>query len=85
MNRHFHSAPGRERAHRQVEYAIVKATLANRTDHALLLTNENVAAPVWVPRHNLDSRGKVAADRAPLKSEITVGVELNTALEKGLV
>lgn len=86
MTRTFHSAPGREGAHAPKEFATVKATLAKRSDKgALLLTNEKLTVPVWVPPHALDSRGKIAAARAALKSEIEIGVELNMALSKGLI
>lgn len=84
--RAFHSAPGRENSISNKEFATVKATLANRSEKgALLLTNEKLTVPVWVPPHALDSRGKIAAARAPLKSEIEIGVELNMALQKGLI
>lgn len=84
--RHFHSPPGRENAHQHKEYATVRAVLANRSDKgALLLTNDKLVVPVWVPPQALDSRGKIAAARAPLKSEVEIGVELNMAIAKGLV
>jgi hypothetical protein len=86
MPRTFHQPPGRENARRQVEYATVKATLANRSDRgAILITTETVVIPVWIPPQALDTRGKIAAARAVLKTEITIGIELELALQKGLV
>lgn len=85
MPRQFHSAPGRENAHSQKEYALVRATIVQRTDDAILLTNENTITAVWVPKYALNVAGRVAEARAPLKSEIEIGVQLNMALSKGLV
>lgn len=85
MSRAFHSAPGRESAHRNVEYATFKAILAQRTDGAVLLARDDLVSPVWVPRRALDITGKLAVEKAPLKSEIEIGVELKLAIEKGLV
>lgn len=83
-HRTFRQPPGRENARAPEEYATVKAVLAQRTDKAILLSRDDLVAAVWVPRHALDARGKLAADKAVLKSEITIGVELELAMEKGL-
>lgn len=85
MRRAFHSSPRRENARPVTEYAQVKATLANRTDLAILVSHPDLVQAVWVPKKALDIGGKLQADNAPLKSEIEIGVELKLALEKGLI
>lgn len=85
MSRAFHSTPGRESAPRNVEYATVKAILAQRTDLAILLARDDLAAPVWVPKRALSAHGRITAEKALLKTDIEVGVDLRLALEKGLV
>lgn len=86
MTRTFHQPSGRENARRNVEYATVKATLANVSEKgAVLITNDKVTIPVWIPPQALDSRGRIAAARAPRNSEIEIGIELELALSKGLV
>lgn len=85
MGRPFRSAPGRENAHRHKEYTLVRAEMVQRTDTAILITNEKTVVAVWIPKYALNVAGRVAEARAPLKSEIEIGVELNMALAKGLV
>lgn len=82
MRRAFHS--GREHAHSEPEYATVKATLAQRTDKAILLAREDLVHPVWVPLRAINFRGRATAAAAPLKSDIELGVELGFALKNGL-
>ncbi len=83
--RHFHSPPGREGSHVTEEYATVKAVLAQRTDLAILLTREDLLQPVWVPKRRLNISSRLAAERTPLKDEISVSVDLAFALEHKLV
>lgn len=83
--RPFRSAPGRENAHRQVEYAVVKATLANRTDKAVLLSREDLVAAVWVPNFRMEISSRIAAARSVLKTEVSLSIELPFALENKLV
>lgn len=83
--RPFHQPPGRENAVQHAEYARVKAILANRTDKAVLLSREDLVQPVWLPKHALDIGSRVAVERAPLKTEIQIAVELKRAQESGLV
>lgn len=83
--RAFHSPPGRENARTNTEYATVKVTLIQRTDGAILVDRDDVFQAVWIPRSRLDMAGKLAAENAPLKSTIEIGVELDMALQKGLV
>lgn len=83
--RTFHAPPGRENARRSEEYAIVKADLAQRTDLAILLAREDLIQPVWVPKRRLNISSRSLAENAPLKSEISVSVELDFALENKLV
>lgn len=84
MNRAFRSSPGREHAHSEPEYATVKATLAQRTDKAILLAREDLIHPVWVPLRAINFRGRAIAAAAPFKSDIEIGVELQFALKVGL-
>lgn len=83
--RTFHSSPGREPATRYDEYATVKAVLAQRTDLAILLAREDLIQPVWVPKRRLSIQSRVPVERAPLKSDIEVRIELTFALENKLV
>ena len=85
MSRPFRSAPGRENARDHKEYTLVRAMLVQRTDTAILITNDKTVVAIWVPKYALNVAGRVAEARAPLKSEIEIGVELNMALAKGLV
>jgi len=81
----FFQGPGRESARQNKEYALVRATLVQRTDDAILLTNDKAITAVWVPKYALNVAGRVAEARAPLKAEIEVGVELKMAESKGLI
>lgn len=84
MSRAFHSSR-REHAAPRTEYATVKGTLAQRTDAAILFDRDDLVQAVWIPRYALDIAGKLAAENAPLKSTIEIGVELQMAMQKGLV
>lgn len=81
--RQFHYA--REHAHMHVEYALVKAILANITDGAVLLSNDALTIPVWVPRQALDAMSRALIYRSVKEQEIELRVELKLALSKGLV
>lgn len=85
MPRTFRSAPGRENARRQVEYANVTATLASKSEKAVLLSSEHIAPAQWVPLYKLDASSKVKAMRAVKGDELTLQVELQFALDEGLV
>lgn len=83
--RAFHSAPGRENARPAIEYARVKARLANWTDGAVLLVNDKAPAPMWVPRRRLAPVSQALVYRHARGDEIEIEIELTTALEKRLV
>ena len=83
--RPFQSAPGRESARRTVEYATVKATLANRTDKAVLLSREDLVQAVWVPNFRMEISSRIRAERAVLKTDVSLSIELAFALENRLV
>ncbi|HCE08741.1 MAG TPA: hypothetical protein DEQ40_09110 [Oxalobacteraceae bacterium] len=75
----------RDRAHTHVEFCTVKATLANITDGAVLLSNEALTAPVWVPRQALDAASRALIYRSARGQEVELRVELKLALSKELV
>lgn len=83
--RAFHTAPGRETAKRNVEYAIVKANLAQRTDKAVLLSREDLVQAVWVPKFRLEISSRIQAEKAVLKTEVALSIELDFALAQNLV
>lgn len=81
--RAFHQPPGRENAQRHVEYAAITATLAQKTDKAILLTSDSLHA--WVPLHKLETSSRVTVYRTEKGGEITVHAELEFALAEKLV
>lgn len=85
MNRNFNRAAGREHARSEPEYASVKGTLAQRTDLAILISRDDLNAPVWVPKRALAIHSRAPVEKAPLKSEIEIRVELSFALKNKLV
>jgi hypothetical protein len=84
-HRPFHQPPGRENARGFTEYAMVRAIVAQVTERALLLTNESVTVPVWVPRSRLQSGSRAMTMGAIRGQEIAVQVELQFALDQRLV
>lgn len=85
MGRPFHSTPGRESASRFTEYAIVKATYLNATAKAVLITTERMTIPSWVPLRRIEPTSRLVIARATTGMAISIQVELETALERGLV
>lgn len=83
--RAFHYSPGRESARRDVEYATVRATLANRTDKAVLLSRDDLLQAVWVPKSKLEIGSRVQAEKAVMKTEVSLRIELDFALAQHLV
>ncbi|WP_298800025.1 hypothetical protein [uncultured Devosia sp.] len=83
--RAFHQPPGRENARRHVEYAIVKGVYLNGTDKAVLLTTERMTVPTWIPLRKVEPASRLVVGRATKDMPISIQVELETALEKGLV
>ena len=78
-------SPFNEHAFSPTEYALVKATLANITDGAVLLSNDSMTAPVWVPRQALDAASRALIYRSVRGQEVELRVELKLALQKELV
>lgn len=78
-------SPFSEHAYSPVEYATVKATVANLTDAAVLLSNDAVPMAVWVPRQALDGASRALLYRTTRGQEVELRIELKMALSKGLV
>lgn len=81
--RHHHAH--QDHVRRPDEHATVKATLANWTDGAVLLTSDKIVVPVWVPRRALDPASQALIFRTGRGAEIEIRVSLKLALDKGLV
>lgn len=75
----------RENARPYEEYATVMAILGQRTEKAILLSRDDWAASVWVPKRCLSFQSRVPVENAALKSEIEIRVELSFALKNRLV
>lgn len=85
LRRHNNGAHQRfEHARRHIEYATVKATLANWTDGAILLSGEHLPMETWLPRQALAPASQALIYRSARGSEIEIQVELKMALSKGL-
>lgn len=82
-NEHHFSRQDHARPH--VEYATVKATLAQRTESAILLSRDDLPMAVWVPLYALETYSKIQVLKAALKTEIELRIELHMAQVKGLV
>lgn len=83
--RTFRQPAGRENARAHQEYATVTAILVQRTDKAVLLSSEKIAPAQWVPLFHLDASSRVKVHRAVKDTEISVQVELQFALDEGIV
>lgn len=85
MNRQFSHSFHREGTRSETEFAMVKATLANITDGAVLLVSENITPAQWVPRFRLDPVSRSLIYRSHKGDDVTLRVELQFALERKIV
>lgn len=69
---------------RTVDYALVKATIVNFTEYAVLLSNEKTAA-AWVPKFALDTVSRAMLTKKSRGDQVELQVELDLALKKSLV
>lgn len=75
----------RDHAPRHIEYVTVKATMANWTDAAILITSEKLTTPAWVPRTALEPTCRAVAWRTLRGGNVELQIEIKMAESKGLI
>lgn len=72
------------RNHTYVEYATVKGLMVNKTDKAVLIAVDGKPAK-WIPLFRLETPSRALVYRTDKDTEVSLRVQLQFALNEGLV